>query len=145
MHGFVVSMLFDLSRQISNEKTCQNISAISSCSVFSLKPKFTVFFQKYTLFIESVYCKHCATVIYAYFGIHYDLNQYYHLWATVKHAFITVSKRFFSMSLSIITFCFAIITFVGVKHIVLHAKISYFSYGRIYTDKIAIESGMTDL
>jgi formate/nitrite transporter FocA (FNT family) len=52
------------------------------------------------------------------------------------------------MNLSIITFCFAIITFVGLgfKHIVLHAKISfYFSHGRVYTDKIAIESEMTDL
>ena len=34
----------------------------------------------------------------------------------------------------------------GFKHIVLHAKISfYFSHGRVYTDKIAIESEMTDL
>jgi hypothetical protein len=31
----------------------------------------------------------------------------------------------------------------GVKHIVLHAKISsYFSYGRVYTDKIAILTGL---
>ena len=65
-------MLFDLSRQISNEKTCQNISTISSCSVFSLKPKFTVLFQKYTLLLKAY--KHCATdgsIIYAYFGVYH--------------------------------------------------------------------------
>jgi hypothetical protein len=54
-------------------KTSQRFPAVS---VFSLKPKFTAIFQKYTLiyaFIDSV--KHCATVIDAYFGIHYDFNQ----------------------------------------------------------------------
>jgi hypothetical protein len=66
VHWFV-SILLNLSRQISNEKTCQNISTICSCSVFSLKPKFTVLFQKHTLLLKAY--KHCTTdgsIIYAY-------------------------------------------------------------------------------
>ena len=61
VHGFV-SMLFNLSRQISNEtgkpaKTSQRFAAVQY--VFSLKPKFTVLFQKYTLLLKAH--KHCAT------------------------------------------------------------------------------------